>query len=212
MANGTLSQAEHKRIAEAIRHAEAATSGEIYCVLARSSDSYFFPAAFAVSVALFATSLIAVLALDYWWFQVSPLLVVGAQLAAFAAMLALIWAFPALRIPLVPRGVCFRRAHDNAVRQFLARNIHLTEERTGVLLFMSLGERYAEVLADAGINARVEQKQWDDVVELLIANAGAGRIGAGFEAAIAEVGAILAREFPRRADDRNEIEDHLAEI
>ncbi len=212
MAIGNLTEADHKRVAEAIRHAEQQTSGEIFCVLARRSDEYFFPAALIVAVALLVASLLTAAALDYWWFSVRPIVLVLAQVVALVAALALLWAFPGARMPLVPRHICWSRAHDNAIRQFLARNIHLTRERTGVLLFVSLAERYAVVLADSGINARVEQEKWNAVVELLTANARSGRIAAGFEAAVAEVGAILAREFPRRDDDINEIADHLAEM
>ncbi len=212
MQPGILTEAEHKRIAEAIHHAEQSTSGEIYCVLARRSDSYFFAAAFAVTVAVMIASLVAAALLDYFWVVVHPLVLVAAQVAAFGATLVLLRLFPGLAIHLVPRSVCWRRAHANAVAQFLARNIHSTENRTGVLLFVSMAERYAEVVADSGINARVKQEKWNAVVELLVANAGAGRLAAGFEAAIAEVGAMLAGEFPRLEGDRNELEDHVAEM
>jgi putative membrane protein len=105
-----------------------------------------------------------------------------------------------------------RRAHDNAVRQFLAHNIHLTGERTGVLLFLSMEERYAEVIADSGIDARVGQEDWDRIVGLLVSHAGKDRLAEGFCEAVREVGALLARHFPPRPNDRNELDDHLVEI
>ena len=76
-----------------------------------------------------------------------------------------------MRIHLVPLRQRYRHAHDNAMKQFLSRNIHLTTARTGVMLFVSLAERYAEVVADAGINSRVPQETWDGVVAGLVAHA-----------------------------------------
>ena len=81
---------------------------------------------------------------------------VVAQLVAHCLRAAgAVASFRRLRIHLVPRRQRYRHAHDNAMKQFLARNVHLTTARTGVLLFVSLAERYAEVVADAGINSQV---------------------------------------------------------
>ena len=96
------------------------------------------------------------------------------------ALLVLLWPFPALRIRLVPRRLRYRHAHDNALKQFLARNVHITAARTGVLIFVSLAERYAEIVADAGINSRSRRTIWDGVVADLIAHAQAGPAGRRF--------------------------------
>jgi len=98
------------------------------------------------------------------------------------------------------------------MKQFLSRNIHLTSARTGVMLFVSLAERYAEVVADAGINNRVPQETWDGVVAGLIAHARRGAVADGFVEAITTVGALLAEHFPVTASDANELDDHVVEI
>ena len=212
MTRSSMTQAEHAAIADAVRSAERGTSGEIYCVLARASDDYFFPAAFAVSVAIVLISMVLALALDTGWYTLAPFTFVAAQALAIASALLLLWLVPSLRILLVPRRLQYRRAHDNALRQFLARNVHITSARTGVLLFVSLAERYAEVVADAGINSRVDQKTWDGVVATLLAGARRGAVATGFVAAVGEVGALLAAHFPPRSQDANELDDHVVEI
>jgi putative membrane protein len=158
---------DHARIAEAIRAAEGTTAGEIYCVVARSSDSYFVPAALVALVSM----LIASLGLEIWWFSIRLPFFVAAQLLAFAGVLALLAIRPKLALRLAPRRLQFSRAHDNAVKQFLARNVHITTERTGVLIFVSIAERYAEIIADSGIDRHVEQRLWDDIVADLIEHA-----------------------------------------
>lgn len=207
-----MSAEEHTRVAKAIRAAEQRTAGEIYCVLARSSDSYFLPAAFFVTVAILIVSLAAALALDYWWLDIGVEWFVVAQLLAVACALVLLRLAPSLRMFLVPRSLQYRRAHDNAVKQFLSRNVHVTTARTGVLIFVSLAERYAEIVADSGINRHVPQDDWDGIVGDLIAHARQDRLANGFVAAIATVGQHLALHFPVADDDANELDDHLVEI
>ena len=88
----------------------------------------------------------------------------------------------------------------------------VTAARTGVLVFVSLAERYAEVVADSGIDSRVGQHVWDGVVRDLTAHAGDDRLADGFVKAIETVGTVLAEHFPASPGDTNELDDHLVEI
>lgn len=212
MANDTMTEEEHARIAEAIRAAEATTAGEIYCVVARRSDGYFFSAAMVVTVSMLVISLAVAFFLERSWLTMRLPVFVSAQLLATAAVLALVYALPGLRIRLAPRRWQYMRAHDNALKQFLARNVHLTADRTGVLIFVSLAERYAEIVADAGIDAKVPQDMWDSIVAGLIDDARKGRLADGFVTAVTAVGTLLAEHFPVKPDDVNELDDHLVEI
>jgi putative membrane protein len=212
MSEKPLTRQDHERIAEAIRAAEKTTAGEIYCVVARSSDDYYFPAAFVALVSMLVASLGLAVALELFWLGIRLPWFVAAQLLAFAGMHALLVAFPRLALRLTPRRLQFARAHGNAVKQFLARNVHITTRRTGVLVFVSLAERYAEIIADSGIDAHVEQRMWDDIVADLIEHARTGRLADGFVRSIEAVGALLAVHVPRRAGDRNELDDHLVEL
>ena len=203
---------DHSRVSAAIRKAEKATSGEVYCVLARASDGYFHPAATVLSVAILAASVFVAIWLETRWDQIGASAFAIAQCLALAAGLAVLKAFPALRIRLVPRRVRYAKAHANAVRQFLSRNVHTTSGRTGVLIFVSLAERYAEVVADAGINEKVPQSDWNRIVADLTAAASENRLTEGFEGAVGAAGALLAAHFPYHAEDRNELDDKLVEI
>lgn len=203
---------EHARIAAAIRAAEKKTDGEIYCVVAHASDGYFFPAALMAVLGMLIASLAVGYGLEAWWLSIRLPHFVLAQMLATACVLILLWALPGLRIHLVPRRLRYQAAHANAVKQFLARNVHLTAARTGVLIFVSLAERYAEVVADSGIDARVGQHVWDGVVRDLIADASGDRLAEGFVKAVDAVGAVLAEHFPASPGDVNELDDHLVEI
>jgi putative membrane protein len=207
-----MSDEDHARIATAIRDAESRTSGEIYAVLARSSDSYFFIAGFAVTVGILVAAIIVAFAAHWYWFMISLPLFGLAILAAFATAILLLRLIPGLSLRFVPKRILYRRAHLNAVQQFLTRNVHLTEKRTGILLFVSLAERYAEVVADAGINAKVPQEEWNGIVAILTGHAAEDDHASGFLKAIQQAGQLLETHFPAGPDNINELDDHLVEL
>lgn len=207
-----ISETDHKRIADAIRAAEAKTSGEVFAVLARSSDDYFFAAGFVVTCGILAASVLLAFAAHWYWFDISLPMFGLAILAAFICAMLVLWLVPAIRIAMVPHGIRHKRAHLNAVQQFLARNVHLTEQRTGILLFVSIAEHYAEVVADAGINARVEQAEWNAIVSTLTHHASKTSIAEGFVESIGQAGLLLEKHFPATPDDVNELDDHLIEL
>lgn len=194
------------RISAAIRDVEVRTAGEIFCVIARhSSDYWLFPVAWAASIALIAP--LPLLYLTNWSAAAAYLL----QLAIFL-IAALALSHPKLRFKIVPRQAKHDRAHAEAMRQFFAQGLDKTENRTGVLIFTSTAERYAEIVADTGINDKVTGDVWDEAVNALVLEIKAGRPVDGFLAAIDKCGAVLAAHFPPGTLKRNELPDKVLEI
>lgn len=194
---------EERRIAEAIECAERQTSGEIVAVVAADSDSYLFaPFMWAALAAL----LVPWVLIYFTWLPVQWIYL--AQMAVFAALVAVMLPRP-IRLMLVPRQIKRQRAHRRAVEQFLVQNLHTTSGRTGVLIFVSIAERYAEVLADTAIDARVPKGTWQGIVDRLTERIGAERAADGFIGAIEEAGAHLAASFPPGSSDPNELPNHL---
>ncbi|KAB2910953.1 MAG: hypothetical protein F9K29_23720 [Hyphomicrobiaceae bacterium] len=198
-----VSQADAKRIADAITAAEAKTSGEIVAVIAPESSSYLH--------APFLWAALAALAVPwpfvFWtWWPIQHIYVL--QLAVFAALVAGLMYRP-LRLALVPQSLKRKRAHRRAVEQFLAQNLHTTAGRTGVLIFVSAAERFAEIIADAGIHAKVPAGAWQTIVDDLTDRIGRGQAGDGFVRAIASVGDHLARHFPPGSHDPRALANHL---
>ena len=111
MATRPVTAQDHARIAAAIRAAEDRTDGEIYCVLARSSGGYFFPAAFTATLAMLLVSLAVAFGVEARWLSLRLPHFVLAQMLAFACVYLVLWLVPALRIHLVPRGLRYRAAH-----------------------------------------------------------------------------------------------------
>jgi putative membrane protein len=95
------------------------------------------------------------------------------------------------------------------MEQFVVRGIARKKDRSGVLIFVSLAEHYARVIADEGIAAKVPQKEWQGVVDVLVAHIRDDRIGDGFVAAVELCGDKLAQHFPRTDSTRDELPDRL---
>jgi putative membrane protein len=201
-----LSDADRARIVEAIRQAETRTSGEIYCVLTRASSSYrVFPLAWAAMIALLVP--LPLIYLTTW-----PAIVIYAlQLSAFLGSIYL-FTREAVHYRIVPPRTKRERAHQEALRQFAAHGLQHTELRTGVLIFVSVAERYAEVVADAGIDQKVAPAVWEEAVGSLISEIAKGRAADGFVTAIGKCADALAAHFPPGAINRNELPNAIIEL
>jgi putative membrane protein len=201
-----IPEADKQRVADAIRAAEARTSGEIFCVIAHHSSDYrLVPVAWAAVIALLVP--LPLIYLTLWPASVIYLI----QLIAFIAV-TIGLSQPSIRFHIVPRRAKHDRAHAEAMRQFFAHGLHLTDNRTGVLIFASEAERYAEIVADANINAKVAPQVWDHAVAALITGIKHSRPADGFVAAVEQCGAVLAEHFPPGAIKKNVLPDRLVEI
>jgi putative membrane protein len=202
-----LTDQDRERIGDAIAAAELRTRGELVAVVAEAADDYRYIALLWPALAallLPAILLTALPATDAW-----PLYL--AQTALFVA-LALLAQLPRLRFALVPAATKRRRASRLARQQFFAQRLHLTRERTGVLIFVAVAEHHVEIIADQGIAERVPDGTWDEAVAKFIERVRAGQVVEGFLATIAVVGDRLAEHFPPTDDNPDELPSHLIEI
>ena len=223
-----LTQSDRARIEAAIKAAEAGTTGEIYCVVAgESSDYRETPLAWGAIAALGAPALLLAAGIhvtapdDFGGGWTAAQMTSAAEGAARAALsgtillqcvlfvaVAIVVAIPPIRRFMTPRGLKRERVRRHAQEQFLAKNLQATRERTGVLIYVSAKEHMAELIADEGIAAKVQNAAWDGAMARLIDGVRTGRPAEGFEDAISLCGAILAEHFPPREDDNpNELSD-----
>lgn len=198
-----ISEADSQRIAGAIAAAEKNTSGEIVAVVAAESSSYLYgPFLWAALIALIVPWPL----IYFTWLPIHLIFLI--QIGVFLLLLAIFLPRPN-RYWLIPRSVMHENAHRRAVEQFLAQNLHTTHGRTGVLIYVSVAEHYAEILADTGIDKHVDQGTWQAIVDQLTGHLAADRPGEGFVAAIERCGALLAKHYPPGSADPNELPDHL---
>lgn len=222
---------DHARVAQAIAEAEANTSGEIFCVFARQVSPYRDVAlGWSAGAALLLPLAVIPFGFDPAWlpgfghgWETAHLaardVAVGSALAAYALLQAAMFllmlvltAIPAVRRMITPRALRRERVRRAAMQQFLAHGLHVTEARTGVMIFAALADHQVEVIADQGIHSRVSDEVWAEAAAALARSMRAGQPVEGFQAAIGLCGAVLAKHFPPGANDRNEIADKLVEI
>ncbi|OWK28160.1 TPM domain-containing protein [Sphingomonas mucosissima] len=221
-----LSGEDHAKVTAAVAAAERNTVGEIVTIVARRSDAYhdvglhWAVLAMLLVLALLATfpgaiDAIHLLSGDPWNEHVSTgtALTVATFLAAATYLLVrYLLAIPALRMALTPGATKTRRVHARALTLFRASAEHRTAAATGVLLYLSLDEHRAEIVADAGIHSRVSADVWGHAMAVLLEAVKDERPGDGMAAAVAEIGVVLAEHFPRTGSNPNELPDRLIEL
>ncbi len=202
-----LTDADKRLIREAIVKAESKSSGELVTVIARSSDDYLYiPLLWSAIVALCVPLLMW---LPGAWPSYENLYL--AQLTVFFG-LAAVFRLDAIKMKLIPRSVKHRRASRTAREQFFQQNLHHTEGRTGILIFVSLAEHYVEIIADKGINDVVPEHAWEQAVADFLKKVKAGQLTEGFVAAVEDCGKLLSQHFPADRGNANELPNHLVEL
>jgi putative membrane protein len=222
----SLSAQDHARISAAVTAAEASSAGEIVTILAERSDGYTDVALSWAALAAIAT--LAALAVapeaflepyawlrggwvSEWSIRDALLVAVVVTVSEFLAVL-LIQLWPPFKFWLVPPPIKSLRVRDQAVRAFRIGAERRTQGRTGILIYLSMRERRAEIVADEAIASRVEPEVWADAMAAMLNQVRKGHVADGMIAAIERVGAIVTEHFPRPENDQNELPDRVIEV
>jgi putative membrane protein len=227
MAMGYLSEEEHARVSAAVAAAESASAGEIVTVLAEQSDGYSdIQLAWAVLIGTLALAVYALMPdfylgwiarifTDGWNHEWTTREVLSLALTGFILKFLGMWLLQLwrpLKFFLVPGPVKHARVRDAAVRHFKVGAERRTHGRTGVLIYLSMREHRAEIVADEAIASKVSADVWGEAMADMLKDIRHGRIADGLAAGVADVGAVLAEHFPRAEDDQNELPDRLIEV
>jgi putative membrane protein len=186
---------EHRRIDSAIARIERNTTADLDIVVIRASDHYsLYPVVWAGFGALLIGGLVALFRPE-----LKGLKVILIELIILIALTPLFDWLP-IRLWLVPTRVKHARARQLAHREFDA---HFTNafSRKRILLFVSLGEHYVEVIADHDTHALVPDDAWIKIVNDLMTALKVGHAVDGLLAAIESCGALLKSHHPGISDD-----------
>ncbi|ANU08401.1 TPM domain-containing protein [Paraurantiacibacter namhicola] len=223
---GYLGEAGHRTVTEAVATAEMQTAGEIVTVIADRSDGYSDIALAWAALASFASITLLALFPDQalaaydrlsggWGTSITPAAHFAIAAGVGITVFLLAWAIQlpdAVRFALVPGRVKTERALDRSIDLFKTAAERRTHGRTGILIYLSMQEHRAEIVADEAITSKVAPEVWGEAMAAMLAELKAGRIAEGMVAAVEHVGAVLAEHFPREEDDQNELPDRLIEL
>ena len=221
-----MSAADHVLVTAAVADAEQHTSGEIVTIVTDLSDHYDDIAmAWASAVAFLAlvsyatfpdfyigliTRLSGGWGHEYTTGEYVALLVTAVALKWVGTWLILKWT--PLRMALTPKATKLARVRNRAISLFKVGTESKTQARTGVLLYLSMKEHRAEIVADEAIASKVAPEVWGDAMVALLDQVKAGNPGAGVAAAVAQMGVVLAEHFPKGINNPNELPDRLIEL
>ncbi|HYW17075.1 MAG TPA: hypothetical protein VE891_13105 [Allosphingosinicella sp.] len=221
-----FSEADHKLVTEAVAKAERSSDGEIVTIVAPRSDAYHDVGLhYAILAMLLVPTVGAVLpqawidwalALIFGWnaslsFRLLMLLLVVGQAVVFL-IVRFAFAWTPLRMALTPASTKTRRVRRQAVELFRAGTEKRTRGRTGILLYVSLLEHRAEIVADQAIHSKVEPEIWGEAMAALVDGVKSGRPGEGMALAVGQIGEVLAEHLPPTLDNPNELPDRLIEL
>ena len=221
-----LTEDQHKIVSNAVGEAELTTSGEIVTVLADRSDGYTDVALWwALGASFTAMSLFAALPepfLDLWdaliggwgheWtFGELATMTIALGLIAFIVVLA-VQQWQPLKFWLIPNPVKTARCHAQAIKHFKVGAERRTVGATGVLIYLSMSEHRAEIVADDSIAVKVDAEIWGEAMGEMLAHIKRGEIAEGMAVGVRDVGFVLSQHFPRGEDDENELPDRLIEV
>jgi putative membrane protein len=200
-----LGSEELTAVHAALVAAERRTIGEILPVVLERSDRHE-DAAWRAALSVLATGSLLLLPWLPWH---APLALLALQAAMAGVGYASARTLPEFLRPFLVEARARERVEEQAFLEFHRYGLASTEARTGVLLFVSLLERRAVVLADVGVDARITPGQWEATNAAVLAGLARGSLRDGLLAGIENAGRVLAEHFPVAANDRNEVPDRV---
>jgi putative membrane protein len=199
-----FTDAEKERIQQAVTAAESKTAGEIVPLIVTSSARYTEIELLGLVSGLFVGVVVEWFWSDPWGSEYLNLWpVIGAVVGFFIGRMETMKRLVASKTRIA------EAVHMLALASFSEHGLHYTRDHTGILILVSLLEHRVEVLADRGINAKVESGTWDEIVHILTAGLKSNQACDAFCRAIERCGEILAAHFPRAADDKDELPNRL---
>jgi len=204
-ADDFFTPAELEQIRLAVAAAEETTSGEIATMVVARSDSYREAIILgAVLGAAMTALLIAIASHHVTIWSYIPLTIC----LYFPAHL-LISRFHQLQRPFIARQRLSEAVRERAVRAFYEKGLYRTRHETGILIFISVFEHKVWILGDRGINTRIPEGSWLQLVQILTTGIREGHSCEALCKVIGRCGEELARHFPRQIDDTNELKDEM---
>ena len=211
-----FSEQDLQRINAAVKEAEEKISGEVVPVIVERSGSYSI-ATYKAAIIAASLAFVFMIILDRYIITNDGNTIYYDPFFIFIIVAAagLIGGLVTHFVEPLKRMFISRQYLDLMTRQgaetaFLEEEVFNTRQRTGIMIFISFFEHEVVVMADKGINKVVDQKEWDDLVALLITGIKEGKLVEGLELAIKRCGEILLEKgFQKTDDDVNELGDDL---
>ena len=192
-------------IRDRIADVEKTCDSELVCLITRRSARYIlYP---LLTAAILSLMLPLVELFQFSGFTLS----FQHQIIVFV-ILALAFTCTPLSNLVTPRWLKKQNCDRYSIEQFFQHHLHETRARNAILIFVSWEEKYVTIVADKGINERVQQSDWDDLISGFVNDIKADKLADGFLSIIGGAGALLTENFPVQSPKTDELPNHLIEL
>jgi len=208
-----LSDADREKIIDAVKNSEQLTSGEIVPMVV--SASYHYPMSNVIGGIAFALplSLILTYIIGGWlWIGTQNMwLFLGIMTILFIAFHQVVKLVLPLKRLFISRREIDEEVEEAALTGFFNKGLYRTRDETGILIFISVFEHRAWILADRGINEKVSKGYWDEIVNIIVDGIKQKNQAEAICRAVKKVGELLQEHFPIKSDDRDELKNLIVE-
>jgi len=208
-----------KKISNAVKDAEKKTSGEIVTAFIKRSDNYYlsrFVFSMIIGLIYYEVILFSIEKLEnliksmFWEFDYIYML----NFIVFSLLLIIILTFFFLKQNFILRFIVLKKekiqkVHQRALRHFVEAGVYDTRDKTGILIFISEMERRVELIADRGINEKISESKWKEIVDNIVEGIKQGKWEDNLIESIRMCGELLEKHFPIKPDDTNELKNEI---
>ncbi len=212
MSKNIFTSNDKEQIKEAVAALEKESSGELVLYYAKNSDEYINANwKFSGIIALIFS--IIIIGLSYFWLlpaYFTPIVMGTTILSSMVFAYLVAFFFPFLRFAITSKAIITQRVLTKAKDIFLQEQVFNTVDRTGILIYISALEHQVVILGDSGINNKIEQGDWEQIVQLVVGGIKANQITTGIIDAIEACKLLLLDNgFVIKPGDTNELHNAI---
>lgn len=201
-----LNENEKQEISKEIEKLESKSSAELVAVITKKSSSYKFE---TLAFALFITVFISLISLTM---EISAIKLFQIEVISLLFFYFLFFKFDRLVLTLLPKTYKYEKSSKYANTQFLNLGLQTTKTKQAIMFFVSIDEKYVEIITDSAIKAKIEDLYWEKIVEEFIKDVKLNNLSFGYLKAIKSCNERLIKEFPIQKDDINELSNEVIEL
>lgn len=202
-----FNQQEKQHIESLIKEVEHKSSAELVAVITKKSSHYQLLALF-VSLLFMASISILLIVLT----AISTQMLLMIQVITLCGSYFVLESKTALLLFLMPKALKYQTASKVANDHFQKLGLHLTQTKQAIMFFVSIEEKYVEIITDSKIKEQIKDELWQEIVDAFIKDVQNKNIYQGYARAIQSCGTLLIEKFPIKADDINELSNEIIEI
>ena len=202
-----LNEKEKEQITEEIEELEKFSSAELVAVIAKKSSDYKYP---SLMISIFCVFFISFIL--FFFKELSVLELLEYQLLIFSGFFLLFENFKNLILKILPKSYKHQKASSYAKEQFKNLGLNRTKSKQAIMFFVSLDERFVEIITDEEISKKIPNEFWQQVINEFTYDVRKEDFLNGYLKALKTSKAILIQHFPATANNKNELSNEVIEL